>query len=104
MDDALGERSQYGEAEYLLGRGRRVIIKGMEQDGDVTKVKTALIDETGRELADEQKPLFVMTPERAAEIAAKAEANFDINSPRTRRLFKRWEEDNESLAKANGLK
>lgn len=45
-----------------------------------------------------------MTPERAAEIAAKAEANFDINSPRTRRLFKRWEEDNESLAKANGLK
>lgn len=104
MDDALGERSQYDEAEYLLGRGRRVIIKGMEQDGDITKVKAALIDETGRELADEQKPLFVMTPERAAEIATKAEANFDINSPRTRCLFKRWEEDNESLAKANGLK
>lgn len=104
MDDALGERSQYDEAEYLLGRGRRVIIKGMEQDGDITKVKAALIDETGRELADEQKPLFVMTPERAAEIAAKAEANFDINSPHTRRLFKRWEEDNKSFAKANGLK
>lgn len=104
MDDALGERSQYDEAEYLLGRGRRVIIKGMEQDGDITKVKAALIDETERELADEQKPLFVMTPERAAEIAAKAEANFDINSPHTRRLFKRREEDNESLTKANGLK
>ena len=104
MDDALGERSQYDEAEYLLGRGRRVIIKGMEQDGDITKVKAALIDETERELADEQKPLFVMTPERAAEITAKAEANFDINSPHTRRLFKRREEDNESLTKANGLK
>ena len=103
MDKVLGERSQYDEAEYLLGRGRRVIIKGMEQDGDITKVKAALIDETGRELADKQKPVFITTPEEAAAAAAKAEANFDINSPRTRRIFKRWEEDNESFAKANGL-
>ena len=103
MDKVLGERSQYDEAEYLLGRGRRVIIKSMEQDGDITKVKAALIDETGRELADKQKPVFITTPEEAAAAAAKAEANFDINSPRTRRIFKRWEEDNESFAKANGL-
>ena len=104
MDKVLGERSQYDEAEYLLGRGRRVIIKGMKQDGDITKVKAALIDEAGRELADKQKLVFITTPEEAAAAAAKAEANFDINSPRTRRIFKRWEEDNESFAKANGLK
>lgn len=103
MDKALGERSQYDEAEYLLGRGRRVIIEGMEQDGDITKVKAALVDEAGCELADKQKPVFITTPEEAAAAAAKAEANFDINSPRTRRIFKRWEEDNESFAKANGL-
>ena len=50
MDDALGERSQYDEAEYLLGRGRRVVIKGMETGSRYHKGKGCSLMKRGTSL------------------------------------------------------
>lgn len=50
IDDALGERSQYDEAEYLLGRGRRVVIKGMETGSRYHKGKGCSLMKRGTSL------------------------------------------------------
>ena len=50
MDKVLGERSQYDEAEYLLGRGRRVVIKGMETGSRYHKGKGCSLMKRGTSL------------------------------------------------------